>query len=136
MDINDFKGLTKYKVIIPALYIFSWLSMLVGPVYFNKFYQIFCLAIIFYSSIKVLILITIMIIVNVKSTIAFRKIKDFSQEEIEPSNIEHLDPTDEIYYGFIIPNYKEDVEMMSETLDVLATHKRAKTNYLIFLAME
>ena len=75
MDINDFKGLTKFKVIIPAIYIFSWLSMLVGPLYLNKFYQIFCLVIIFYSSIKVLLLIMIMILVNVKSTIAFRRIK-------------------------------------------------------------
>lgn len=136
MDINDFKGLTKFKVIIPAIYIFSWLSMLVGPLYLNKFYQIFCLVIIFYSSVKVLLLIMIMIIVNVKSTIAFRRIKEFEFSESMESNNERLDPTEEIYYGFIIPNYKEDVEMMSETLDVLAAHKRAKTNYLIFLAME
>ena len=33
-------------------------------------------------------------------------------------------------------DYKEDVEMLSETLDVLAAHKRAKDRYLIFMAME
>lgn len=43
---------------------------------------------------------------------------------------------EEINYGFIIPNYKEEIELISETLEVLASHKRAKSHYLIFLAME
>lgn len=41
-----------------------------------------------------------------------------------------------MYHGFILPNYKEEVEMMAATLDVLAAHKRSKQRYLIFLAME
>jgi hypothetical protein len=32
----------------------------------------------------------------------------------------------EIYYAFIIPNYKEDEEMLQQTLDVLASHSRAQ----------
>jgi len=43
---------------------------------------------------------------------------------------------EDIFYGFIIPSYKEDIELLAETLDVLAAHKRAKTQYLIFMAME
>ena len=31
MDIRDFEGLTKFKLIIPAVYIISWISMFMGP---------------------------------------------------------------------------------------------------------
>jgi len=34
MDINDFKGLRKFKIIIPTLYICGWICMIFGPVYF------------------------------------------------------------------------------------------------------
>lgn len=37
---------------------------------------------------------------------------------------------------FIIPSYKEDPELIAETLSWIASHPRAKTNYMIMLAME
>ena len=46
MDIRDFEGLTKFKVIVPAMYILSWVSMFMGPSLFPVVYQkfsIFCL---------------------------------------------------------------------------------------------
>ena len=46
-----------------------------------------------------------------------------------------MDTEDELYHGFIIPNYKEEMELLSETLDFLAAQKKAKEQYLIFLAM-
>ena len=42
----------------------------------------------------------------------------------------------QIYHAFALPSYKEDIELLAETLEVLAKHKRAQYTYLIFLAME
>lgn len=44
--------------------------------------------------------------------------------------------TEEIHHAFVIPSYKEDIDLIAETLNVLAKHKRAESTYLIFLAME
>ncbi|ORY70994.1 glycosyl transferase family group 2-domain-containing protein [Pseudomassariella vexata] len=41
-----------------------------------------------------------------------------------------------ILHAIIIPNYKEDIDMLRETLEVLASHPRAQTNYDVYLAME
>ena len=135
MDINDFKGLTGYKFIIPTIYICNWFMMIVGPVYFDVAYQYICLFFLFYSAVKVFIVTVIMIIVMCHFVGVYRRLKA-SSNSLEPKLQERLNPTEEIYYGFIIPNYKEDVEMMAETLEMLANHTRAKQSYCIFLAME
>ena len=41
-----------------------------------------------------------------------------------------------VLHVIIIPNYKEDMGTLSETLAILASHSRAKTQYRICLAME
>lgn len=51
----------------------------------------------------------------------------FSKHDLSFSAIEHL---------IILPNYKEDMETLYETLDVLASHSMALTQYKICLAME
>ena len=42
MDIRDFEGIYKYKLILPAMYIVSWISMFLGPSLFPVVYQAFC----------------------------------------------------------------------------------------------
>lgn len=39
-------------------------------------------------------------------------------------------------FAFIIPSYKEDPELLGETLMRLAVHSDAKRRYMVFLAME
>ena len=134
MDINDFKGLKKYKFVIPAIFITSWVFMLLGPVLFPLGYQRFCLFWLIYVDIKILMMLSIMIGVLIRFLLIMKKYKKVNQSDInlrESINTEH-----EINYGFIIPNYKEDIELLQQTLDVLANHRRAKERYLIFLAME
>ena len=77
-----------------------------------------------------------MTIVTIKSRDVFRRVKEESTILESSSNRETMNIEGDIFYGFIIPSYKEDIELLSETLDVLAAHKRAKTQYLIFMAME
>ncbi|KAJ3195415.1 hypothetical protein HK101_000257, partial [Irineochytrium annulatum] len=45
-------------------------------------------------------------------------------------------PYDHVVHIIIIPNYKEDLDTLCETLDVLASHSRAVSQYKICLAME
>lgn len=40
------------------------------------------------------------------------------------------------YYAFVIPSYKEDVDLLADTLKWIASHSRSRTNYLVFMAME
>lgn len=53
MDINDFVGLFKYKLIIPILYIVSWALMFIGPAFFQVIYQRVCIAFLLYACVKV-----------------------------------------------------------------------------------
>lgn len=42
----------------------------------------------------------------------------------------------EYHYAWVIPSYKESEEVISITLNQLASHSKAKNNYIICLAME
>ncbi|KAJ3409577.1 hypothetical protein HDV05_004394, partial [Chytridiales sp. JEL 0842] len=43
---------------------------------------------------------------------------------------------EDVEHVIIIPNFKEDIENLTETLDVLSSHRMSKTNYTVCLAME
>lgn len=135
MDNKDFQGLLKYKLVAPMIYCLNWILMILGPLYFDEVYQKFCIGVLVYANFKVVMLFCFMVIVIYKSRDVFKRVKDsvpertFQHETFEKIN-------EEIYYGFILPSYKEDVEMIAETLNVLASHERSKSKYLIFLAME
>ncbi len=73
MDIKDFEGTTKFKIIIPTLYICSWLCMILGPIFFDVTYERICVFFIFYTDIKILLFFVIMIIITVKSQKIFKR---------------------------------------------------------------
>ena len=47
------------------------------------------------------------------------------------SDLRHDLPFDSISHILILPNYKESLETLQETLDVLASHQRALTQYRV-----
>ncbi|TPX33311.1 hypothetical protein SmJEL517_g03715 [Synchytrium microbalum] len=55
---------------------------------------------------------------------------------VDGMDTRHDLPYDTIVHVIILPNYKEEMETLCETLDVLASHTRALTQYKICLAME
>ncbi|KAJ3201469.1 hypothetical protein HDU67_001326, partial [Dinochytrium kinnereticum] len=55
---------------------------------------------------------------------------------VSGSDTRHDLPYDHISHIIILPNYKEDMDTLCETLDVLASHNRAVSQYKICLAME
>jgi hypothetical protein len=67
MDITDFEGLTKFKVIIPLIYILSWVCMVVAPFCFPVIYQRLSIALLLYLDCKIGWVFLTMVIVIVKS---------------------------------------------------------------------
>lgn len=62
MDISDFQGTYQYKLILPTVYILSWVSMFAGPIYYPIVYEYVNHICLFYSLIKVVT--TLISIVN------------------------------------------------------------------------
>jgi hypothetical protein len=51
---------------------------------------------------------------------------------VDGSSTRHDMPFDHIIHVIIIPNYKEDMTTLCESLDILASHKRSLTQYRVF----
>lgn len=47
-----------------------------------------------------------------------------------------LPPASNLIHCFIIPSYKEDPDLLGETLEWIGSHSRAQTSYMVMLAME
>ena len=75
MDIRDFQGITKYKAIIPTIYVCSWIAMITGPVLFEAVYQRFTAVIVVFLTFKVFITFVIMVIVTFKSHQVFKRVQ-------------------------------------------------------------
>jgi hypothetical protein len=54
MDISDFEGIYKYKLILPAMYIISWISMFLGPSLFPVVYQAICFAVLLWMGLRLI----------------------------------------------------------------------------------
>lgn len=54
MDIRDFEGIYKYKLILPAMYIISWVSMFLGPSLFPVVYQAICFGVLLWMAIRLI----------------------------------------------------------------------------------
>jgi hypothetical protein len=54
MDIRDFEGIYKYKLILPAMYIISWVSMFLGPSLFPVVYQAYCFLFLVWMALRLL----------------------------------------------------------------------------------
>ncbi|KAF8850222.1 hypothetical protein BDZ45DRAFT_751934 [Acephala macrosclerotiorum] len=63
---------------------------------------------------------------------------DFSEAEIELSTTTTESEWDDapLLHAIIVPNYKEEMDTLRETLDILGSHTQARSSYEIYLAME
>ncbi|KAI8901154.1 hypothetical protein BC833DRAFT_173717, partial [Globomyces pollinis-pini] len=52
---------------------------------------------------------------------------------LDGSDLRHDLPYDSIIHVIILPSYKEDLNTLCETLDILASHRRALTQYRVCL---
>jgi hypothetical protein len=79
MDITDFEGLTKFKVIIPLIYIISWLCMIIAPFFFPVIYQKLTIALLIYLDFKIGWVFLTMVIVLIKSWPLISRAKEEQQ---------------------------------------------------------
>lgn len=112
MDIRDFQGLFKYKIALPIIYSISWIAMIVGPLFFEETYQKICIIVLIYANIKVVIMFIIVFIIIIKSRDIFKRVYQ-SNLANDFRNQDFSDSSQEIYYGFIVPNYNEDIELIA-----------------------
>ena len=80
MDIKDFQGLLKYKLVAPMIYCLNWIFMVIGPIYFEEGYQKFCIFVLVYANLKVIMLFCFMVIIIYKSRDVFQRIKESASE--------------------------------------------------------
>lgn len=73
MDMHDFEGLTKYKLIIPAIYIINWLGMIFGPLFFPVVYQKISITFIAYLTCRIFYMLITMSMVFYKSMRSFNR---------------------------------------------------------------
>lgn len=83
MDHKDFNGIKKWKFLIPAFYLINWTLMIAGPLLFPFAYQIYCIIIIAYSTLKTmgLCLGTLVGLIKLKSTIKYLRVKYIDNSE-------------------------------------------------------
>lgn len=103
MDIEDFKGLTKYKVLLPLIYIWSWISMFAGPSFFPVQYQNYSIFFIIYFILKITLICANTFAVNIKTWKLFNRI---GYDSSNPVYSGFMNNDEHPYYCFIVPNYK------------------------------
>jgi hypothetical protein len=107
MDLADFSNNYKYKLIIPFIYIASWVFMFLGPFIMPVLYQKICIGFIFYLTSKSFMLFLISIIAYFKSRTILNRAEQMQVDRpLADSNDSPY--CNEAYHAFIIPNYKED----------------------------
>lgn len=73
MDLRDFQGLTRYKIIIPLLYVISWICMFAGPSFFPVVYQNISLILVSFLLYKLVWVFLTMVYVTIKSISIFKR---------------------------------------------------------------
>jgi len=131
MDINDYKGISYFRFLVPAIFIISWSGMFLGAQFAPLAYRKFSFVCYIYVVLKFVYQITLAINMVLKGNAALERAKN-QEKRLRPVQAMGL----EIYHAFVIPSYKEDLELLAETLMVLSKHERAMGSYLVFLAME
>lgn len=89
MDIKDFEGLTKFKLIIPAIYIINWALMFVGPSFFPTVYQKISIALLVYLLFKLCTYFFNMLIVLCRSWSYMNRLKE-SEANNQYKSLTHI----------------------------------------------
>lgn len=84
MDISDFEGIYKYKLILPAMYIVSWICMFLGPSLFPVIYQRICFGVLLYMGIRLLMFGFINFVLLIGNCRILSRAQDTAGEKYEP----------------------------------------------------
>ena len=84
MDIRDFEDIYKFKLILPILYIVSWIGMFLGPSLFPVVYQRICFIILVYMGVKMLTFSFINFVLLVENCRIISRAQQTQNEKYQP----------------------------------------------------
>ncbi|KAJ3204874.1 hypothetical protein HDU83_005046 [Entophlyctis luteolus] len=96
------------------------------PMLFAGYYA-FCNVFLLVSTLRTVLGVVCVCVLSVRQSFA-----SFENNCSDPSCL----PIQDIRHVIILPNYKEDIDNLRDTLNVLASHSGAKSSYKVCLAME
>lgn len=131
MEISDYKGISYFRFFVPTIFVVCWAGMILGPEFATLPYREFCFLVYVYFILKTVYQAVLMLNMLIKGNAALERARN-QAKQLRPVGLHYQD----VYHAFAIPSYKEDIELLAETLETLAQHQRAASSYLIFLAME
>ncbi len=115
-----------FKFFIPAASISSIVLCILGPLLFPSAHVLMLLVVYCFFT-----------ILSIGHAIKFRTTAYHIVETIRHALVQSPTATDLAYsHVFVIPNYKEPIGILKKTLLRLASHRGARENYVIVLAME
>ncbi|CEP08336.1 hypothetical protein [Parasitella parasitica] len=139
-----------FELLAPMICVGSFLLMLLGPIYLPRFW-ILCLSGYFLTFLATQINHLVKFYMTakcIKKTINEHNAKarrqgqesgnlvtDSDLTEMESSLINSYS-SDFLVHAFVVPSYAEPEALMKDTISRIAIHKKARTNYVIILAME
>jgi cellulose synthase/poly-beta-1,6-N-acetylglucosamine synthase-like glycosyltransferase len=139
MNTADFEGIFKFKLIIPTLYVCSWVAVFLGPSLFPVVYQCYCIVLwlLFLTRMGYMLFNLLIVLARTYNTLKGYQSPSITNTGSESVQNHRLLPVScDRYYAFVIPSYKEDVDLLADTLSWIASHSRSRSNYLVFMAME
>ncbi|KAI9206887.1 uncharacterized protein BJ171DRAFT_308166 [Polychytrium aggregatum] len=126
-----------YDLFAPGVCVSVILSLFLGPLYFPKAYLIF-----------LAVYLSLFLALGMTHVVKYRLTAQRMIQNIHAyySSVDAAEPTlsgslsaksgSGHTHVFVIPNYSEPYSLLQKTIGRLASHRQAKTNYIIVLAME
>lgn len=122
---EDLSKYFKYKSFMLVLFCVLATAAVLGPFLFSNIYYMMCVTVLTYCCLKYTQMFGIIIYIYFK----FRQgMQDFKKGVIRAGD-------DRITHVFILPNFKEDLQILKETIECLKSHSAA-SKYCVMLAME
>lgn len=88
MDLNDFKGLSYFRFLVPSMFIACWLGMILGPIFITLLYREFCFLVYVYFFVKTTYQLVLMINVVIKANAALERAKN-QDKQIRPIGLHY-----------------------------------------------
>lgn len=128
MSAKDFEGIKKFKALILISILAVVVVSIIGPLFFYERYSKFFIYVQGYYFLKGIYFLVMGGLATRQGLAILKRVAQKQKLVIEnPRNI---------YHAIVLPVYQESTEILKRTVEKLASHEKAKKNYLLFLAME
>lgn len=107
---KDFKGIFKYKLIMPTIFIISWILMLVGQTrIFQDEYQTICLIIVIKEGLRLTLFAIYAFISWLRARKSLQRAEELQNKQPEIEN----ELSRQLIHIFVLPNCKEPIDLLA-----------------------